>query len=381
MPLFRENVSSHCMASPPSENTGPAIRRSERLAVRDNISSGPPTSSFDSFQCKPTTSGKRKREEVNKLPTASAATVLTPSPTNAHNQSNAFRFHREATTPGTDQPKLPPSKSSDKENRLPANVYNLDEAHVDFTKILHGLESSHDTDVDGSLQECNQHYWNSYAQDYYSSMAKCDSNQNCPHFSTRKTTIKLLTSQLDLSSSSPISGEDDGAVVVYANETTSHLKGEQQQGEALIFSGESLSSMHMSSEEGSNVENRSLAITEDAKSVDSSLSSHSSMFHNDDVDNSNTVGKFSSSNCSSRVHSSSPIQQTNYYPLHPDLTPKMRTILMDWLVEVCDECKFSSLTLFYTVQLADRVLNLTSDDLVDGGITEIPREMLQCVGW
>eukprot|EP00999_Lentomonas_sp_LEN2_P000780 NODE_177_length_1989_cov_74.845865_g153_i0.p1 GENE.NODE_177_length_1989_cov_74.845865_g153_i0~~NODE_177_length_1989_cov_74.845865_g153_i0.p1 ORF type:complete len:250 (-),score=52.90 NODE_177_length_1989_cov_74.845865_g153_i0:1166-1915(-) len=45
-----------------------------------------------------------------------------------------------------------------------------------------------------------------------------------------------------------------------------------------------------------------------------------------------------------------------YLADHTGITPKMRTILIDWMVEVCNKYKYQTETLFLTVALLDRVL-------------------------
>jgi hypothetical protein len=76
------------------------------------------------------------------------------------------------------------------------------------------------------------------------------------------------------------------------------------------------------------------------------------------------------------------IAETYPYPAHKSLTNRMRVILIDWLVEVCEECRLSSSILAASVQLVDRVLNLLPKDadIVDG-VGRLKREMVQCVGW
>lgn len=46
----------------------------------------------------------------------------------------------------------------------------------------------------------------------------------------------------------------------------------------------------------------------------------------------------------------------NYIQRHQDLTPKARSILIDWLIDVSVECKFDPVTLSTAVALADRCL-------------------------
>lgn len=56
--------------------------------------------------------------------------------------------------------------------------------------------------------------------------------------------------------------------------------------------------------------------------------------------------------------------------LQPDVMPPMRAILIDWLVEVAQEYKLHSETLFQTVGLVDRYLS----------VTPVTRNHLQLVG-
>ena len=54
----------------------------------------------------------------------------------------------------------------------------------------------------------------------------------------------------------------------------------------------------------------------------------------------------------------------------PEITPTMRSILVDWLVEVADEFKLQQETLFLTVSYIDRFLSKM----------EVPGGKLQLVG-
>ena len=56
--------------------------------------------------------------------------------------------------------------------------------------------------------------------------------------------------------------------------------------------------------------------------------------------------------------------------LQPDVTPAMRAILVDWMVEVAQEYKLHSETLFQAVGLVDRYLS----------IIQVPRNHLQLIG-
>lgn len=62
----------------------------------------------------------------------------------------------------------------------------------------------------------------------------------------------------------------------------------------------------------------------------------------------------------------------SYLTRQTDLNAGMRAILMDWLVEVCEEYKLQSETLFLAVQLTDRFLSLVT--------TPVLRGQLQLVG-
>lgn len=50
----------------------------------------------------------------------------------------------------------------------------------------------------------------------------------------------------------------------------------------------------------------------------------------------------------------------NYMRRQPDVSYSMRTILVDWLVEVAEEYKLQSQTLFLAVSFIDRFLSLMS---------------------
>lgn len=54
----------------------------------------------------------------------------------------------------------------------------------------------------------------------------------------------------------------------------------------------------------------------------------------------------------------------------PDITPNMRTILVDWLVEVAEEYKLNTETLYLAVNYMDRFLSYMS----------VVRAKLQLVG-
>ena len=60
----------------------------------------------------------------------------------------------------------------------------------------------------------------------------------------------------------------------------------------------------------------------------------------------------------------------NYMTKQPDINFNMRSILVDWLVEVCEEYKLKSETLYLAVNYIDRFLSLMS----------VQRSKLQLVG-
>jgi cyclin A len=57
-------------------------------------------------------------------------------------------------------------------------------------------------------------------------------------------------------------------------------------------------------------------------------------------------------------------------PIQKDITPSMRAILVDWLIEVADEFGFRSETLFLCINYLDRYLS----------VQQVPRSKLQLVG-
>ena len=82
----------------------------------------------------------------------------------------------------------------------------------------------------------------------------------------------------------------------------------------------------------------------------------------------------------------------DYMERQPDLSPEMRKILIDWLIELTEEYNITSKTLHTAISLVDRSLasvmdvfddysseGSESDSLLRGFL--IPRESLQCVGW
>lgn len=56
---------------------------------------------------------------------------------------------------------------------------------------------------------------------------------------------------------------------------------------------------------------------------------------------------------------------------HPDLKASMRTILMDWLAQVCSEWKYNRETYLQTVSVVDHFLAASSN---------LPKAKLQCLG-
>ena len=68
----------------------------------------------------------------------------------------------------------------------------------------------------------------------------------------------------------------------------------------------------------------------------------------------------------------------------PHLSPKMRAILMDWLIELSEEFRFTPMTLQLAVALVDKCLACGPPTLQEEFSTSfftVKREMLQCVGW
>ena len=58
----------------------------------------------------------------------------------------------------------------------------------------------------------------------------------------------------------------------------------------------------------------------------------------------------------SAVKPSQPIESAQYLPYQPDLTPKMRSILVDWIIELSEHFNFGPTTLHLAVTLTDKVL-------------------------
>jgi cyclin A len=61
---------------------------------------------------------------------------------------------------------------------------------------------------------------------------------------------------------------------------------------------------------------------------------------------------------------------TPYMDSQPEINPHMRAILVDWLVEVAEEYKLASETLYLTINYIDRYL----------GLKQVPRCKLQLIG-
>lgn len=80
----------------------------------------------------------------------------------------------------------------------------------------------------------------------------------------------------------------------------------------------------------------------------------------------------------------------NYMPRQPHLTRRMRSILMDWLIELAEEYKLQPSTLHLAATLVDKSLatakyqnsasSFGSDSTDNRGFI-VEREMLQCLGW
>ena len=285
--------------------------------------------SAESFQPIPLTKSKRKRKVVHQLPLISAA-ISTPSPSNNFDATN-----RHTQSEG----KIFLSAIGSEKEHLPPNVLNIDGENIDFRSLILGVESYYDNTLDGSFQDCNQLYWSTYAGDLYHVLTTWDSEDDF----VRKQKESPKEKQVP--------------------ETIKYVDTNKP-----IFITQS------AQKNDPDYENQ------DENYDDSSLSSRSSMYSGDSTTNCLTYIVQQSSLTKNDVSPQPSVNSCDYY-LHPDLTTEMRTILMDWLVEVCEECKVSSLTLFHTAELVDRVLSLTPNQVAEGGLREISSEMLQCVGW
>jgi Cyclin, N-terminal domain len=70
----------------------------------------------------------------------------------------------------------------------------------------------------------------------------------------------------------------------------------------------------------------------------------------------------------------------DYMERQADLAPRMRAILIDWVVELSEEYKLSDKSFHLAVTLID--LSLASfRDGNESDIFAVPRDMLQCLGW
>jgi hypothetical protein len=58
----------------------------------------------------------------------------------------------------------------------------------------------------------------------------------------------------------------------------------------------------------------------------------------------------------SAIKPSQPTESAQYLPYQPDLTPKMRSILVDWIIELSEHFNFGPTTLHLAVTLVDKVL-------------------------
>jgi len=292
--------------------------------------------SAESFQPIPLTKSKRKRKVVHQLPLISAA-ISTPSPSNNFDADNTQK-QREG--------KIFLSAIGSEKEHLPPNVLNIDGENIDFRSLIRGVESYCDISLDGSLQDCNQLYWSTYAGDFY----------------------KVLTTSDIFDADDFIRQQKENPKEKRLSKTIKYVDANKP-----IFITQSAQKYDPDYE------------NQDEKFDDSSLSSRSSVFSGDSTTNRLTLSidvmdeVDESSLTKNDVSPQSSVNNSDY-SLHPDLTTEMRTILMDWLVEVCEECKVSSLTLFHTAELVDRVLSLTPNQVAEGGLTEISSEMLQCVG-
>ena len=56
---------------------------------------------------------------------------------------------------------------------------------------------------------------------------------------------------------------------------------------------------------------------------------------------------------------------------HPALQPRMRAILLDWIIEVCEVYRLHRETFFLAVDFIDRYLTITRD---------VPKNRLQLIG-
>ena len=61
----------------------------------------------------------------------------------------------------------------------------------------------------------------------------------------------------------------------------------------------------------------------------------------------------------------------NYFVNHPNLTHEHRAILVDWIMEICEDLAFKRDTLHYAVNYLDRFLSKTEN---------IEKNILQLIG-
>lgn len=64
-------------------------------------------------------------------------------------------------------------------------------------------------------------------------------------------------------------------------------------------------------------------------------------------------------------------REPNVFKRHPNLTPRMRAILFDWLMEVCDVYKLRRVTYYLAIDYVDRYLSR---------VDELPKNQLQLLG-
>jgi hypothetical protein len=72
----------------------------------------------------------------------------------------------------------------------------------------------------------------------------------------------------------------------------------------------------------------------------------------------------------------------DYMIRQPHINIAMRAILMDWLVELAEEYKLTTETLFLSVMLVDRSLAMAYGvEGYRGSEMLVEKDQLQCVGW
>lgn len=77
---------------------------------------------------------------------------------------------------------------------------------------------------------------------------------------------------------------------------------------------------------------------------------------------------------------SSSVVTRQQLPHQPNLTEKMRRVLVDWLIELSEEYNISSKTLHLTVALLDRSLECGASGDEERQLV-VTRDMFQCLGW